>query len=129
MKDNSSEINIEDFIRIYPPLPNKNTISLASNKFSNFFSYEKAYRRNSIFIDKRSSKFTSNYSIDDFNSNSNYHLNEIKEKNNINHKKDLDMSKKNNFLNDKLFLDSEKNEYYLLYKGIEYQNMNKKKNK
>ena len=127
MKDNSSEINIEDFIRVYPPLPNKNTISLASNKFSNFFSYEKAYRRNSILNDKRSSKFTNNYSIDDINPNNNYHLNSIKEKTNINHKKDIDLSKKYYYSNDRLFLDSEKSEYYLLYKGIEYQNMNRKK--
>ena len=125
MKDNnSSDINIQDFLQIYPPLPNKNAISLSSAKFSNFFSFDKAYRRNSILNEKKSSKYTNTFSIDDFNSNI---INELKDFTTKSKKTNLDVIRNSSFFNDKLFLDNEKGEYYLLYKGIEFQNMNRKK--
>ena len=38
---NSSIINIEEFLKIYPPFPNKNTIFMGPSKFSKIFSFEK----------------------------------------------------------------------------------------
>ena len=111
---NSSIINIEEFLKIYPPFPNKNTIFMGPSKFSKIFSFEKASKRISVINDKKSSIVRRS---DSNKSNNNSIDNSFK--------KNLDINIKNN--NDRFLLDIKKDDYYLLNKGIELQNRNKKR--
>ena len=44
-EDNSTKINIENFIKIFPPLTNKGNSNIISNKFSKYFSLEKSFTK------------------------------------------------------------------------------------
>lgn len=130
-EDNSTKINIENFIKIFPPLTNKGNSNIISNKFSKYFSLEKSFTKTNFSniiedlnvkeknILKKSIKNSPLRRL----SNINYNDNIIN--NNLLHI---------NFGNDKILnlreiesINIEDEEYYLLHKGILLQNNGKKR--
>ena len=111
---NLSNININDFIKIYPPNSNSMNSSLSSsNKFIKLFAFRKMMRKS---IDRPiARKSQSNIlSLIDLKS-----IDSIEDKNNIgNNNKNFKL---------KIISYSESTDYYLLYKALDLQNRNKKR--
>ena len=104
--NNLPDANIDEFIKIYPPLLNiVHNNSSNSNKFINFFSVKKS-------VKKEKEKATK-----EIDNNIQYYDDENKDNNN-----DIDNNKIKDIKNN----NSENNDYYLINKGIELQSRNKK---
>lgn len=138
-EDKSSKINIEDFIKIFPPLTNKNSSNIISNKFSKYFSLEKSLTKNNFSntIEEVNEKENNILKKSNRNSplrrlsNKNYNGNVIN--GNLVHI-DFDTNKQGYKSNDKILnlreiesINIEDEEYYLIHKGILLQNNKKKR--
>ena len=138
-EDNSTKINIEDFIKIFPPLSSKSNSNIISNKFSKYFSLEKSFTRTNFSSIIQELNEKENYILKKGNKNSpirrltnlNYNDNIINE--NL-FQISLDQNKQRNKSNDKILnlreienFNIKDEEYYLIHKGILLQNNKKKR--
>ena len=64
---NSKDLNVEDFIKIFPPLLNP-TSTFSSNKFSYLFCYKKPIKKDNFIYEKKK-RTKSNKNIQLFNDN------------------------------------------------------------
>ena len=136
---NSTKINIEDFIKIFPPLTNKSSSNIISNKFSKYFSLEKSFTKTNFSniinelnvkeknILKKANK--NNY----FRRLSNLGYNDNIINRNVLHL-GFETNKQSYKSNDKILnlreienIDIKDEEYYLIHKGILLQNNKKKR--
>ena len=138
-EDNSTKINIEDFIKIFPPLSNKGNSNIISNKFSKYFSLEKSFTKTNFsnimevlnskeknILKKRNKnsplrRLTNLYNNDNIINRNLFHIG-------------FDTNKQSYKSNDKILnvrdienINIEDEEYYLIYKGILLQNNKKKR--
>ena len=120
---NPTEINIEDFIKIYPPIPNQANNSLFSNKFVKIFTMRKLIRKCSTTVIKKSSRKSK--SVLEFNSFNTIN-NPNDENYNIENNIDKDLINKQ-LIKDIRNNDSQNYDYNLLAKAIELQNKTKKR--
>ena len=136
---NSTKINIEDFIKIFPPLTNKSNSNIISNKFSKYFSLEKSFTKTNF------SNIINELNVKEKNilkkTNNNNHfrrLSNIGYNDNIINRNLLhlgfDTNKQSYKSNDKILnlrdienIDIKDEEYYLIHKGIILQNNKKKR--
>ena len=120
--ENTTNINIDDFIKIYPPIIPSINNSQSSNKYIRLFSFKNSIRKASTAIQKKLSRQLNNNNSLLLSFINNFNINSIDSNDNFDNKNDTLIN-----LKEKEKFSLEKTEYYLLLKAIDLQNNNKKR--